>query len=179
MKELHTARLRLRRITPEDTERIFECWGSDAEVCRYLTWLLHDSVEVTRRIMEGWMQDYAREDCCRYGIEEKETGELIGMIDVVHVLEGQPVIGYVLGRAFWNRGYMTEAFAALVEELFAQGYPGILIAADERNIGSNAVIRKNGFTFLRKETGPCSRFKPEVVTLNWYQKKAPRSAMPE
>ena len=64
---------------------------------------------------------------------------------------------------------MTEACKAVVEYLFAIGYKTILIEADERNIGSNRVIEKVGFKFTNKETKPCSSFKPDIITVNWYK----------
>lgn len=170
MIEINTNRLRLRAIEENDVRRIFECWASDDEVTKYLTWLPHTSVDVTKRVVDSWMDDYKDPDCRRWGIELKESGKLIGMIDVVHITDGCPVIGYVLGRNYWNRGYMTEAFCAVCSSLFAEGYETILIEADERNIGSNRVIEKNGFRFVRKETKICSCFKPDMVTVNRYRK---------
>lgn len=117
-----------------------------------------------------WLKEYEDPDCFRLGIELKETGELIGIIDVVDHIDGAPEIGYVLGRAYWGRGYMTEALSAVTYCLFSEGFDKIVIEADERNIGSNSVIKKNGFVFTHKETKPCSQFKPEIVTVNWYRK---------
>ena len=92
------------------------------------------------------------------------------MIDVVDYINNNPIIGYVLGKAYWNNGYMTEALKAVLNQLFCDGYSHILIEADERNIGSNSVIIKNGFQFIKKETKQCSTLKPEIVTTNWYVK---------
>lgn len=142
-------------------------------VTRYLTWPTHTSIDSTRGVLEYWLKEYEDESIYRWGIELKEEGQLIGMIDVVGYMDGDPVIGYVLGRAYWNRGYMTEAFAAVTGQLFADGARRIVIEAHVDNIGSNAVIRKNGYTFTHQETKPCSRFKPEIITTNMYEKVAP------
>ena len=77
-------------------------------------------------------------------------------------------IKYVLGKDYWNCGYMSEALKAASAYLFSRGYRRILIEADENNAASNKVIAKNGFVLTHKETKPCSRFKPETVTVNWY-----------
>lgn len=113
MKELETERLLLRHIRRDDAQRIFDCWASDPEVTRYLTWQPHASVAVTEAIVARWLADYDKPDTYRYGIELRETGELIGMIDVVGYHHGNPVIGYCSGRAYWGNGYMTEALKAL------------------------------------------------------------------
>lgn len=169
MKELETERLRLRKIRREDAQRIFDCWASDPEVTRFLTWSPHASVEVTKQVMEIWMADYEHPDCYRYGIELKETGELIGMIDVVRITDGKPELGYCSGRGYWGHGYMTEALKALCAELFDDGYTTLLIRAVRENVGSNRVIQKAGFTFTGAETGPMWRGKEEIVTVNNYR----------
>ena len=169
MRELETARLRLRKLRREDTQRIFDCWASDPEVTRYLTWPPHANAEVTARVMDFWQAEYEKPDCRRYGIELKATGELIGMIDVVGCRDGRPVIGYCSGRAYWGNGYMTEALRALVEELFSAGYESIEIEAVRENIGSNRVIEKAGFRKTGERTGPQSELKPQIVTVNSYR----------
>ena len=147
MKELRTERLILRKLREEDAQRIFDFWAADPEVTKFLTWPPHQSVEVTKAVMARWMEEYAQPDCYRYGIELKETGELIGMIDVVKYVDGCPEIGYCSGRPAWGHGYMTEALKAVCAALFEEGYPTILIRAIRENIGSNRVIRKAGFRF--------------------------------
>ena len=168
MKELETERLLLRRIRREDAQRIFDCWASDPEVTRYLTWQPHASVAVTEAIVARWVAEYEQPDCYRYGIELREPGELIGMIDVVGYHHGNPVIGYCSGRAYWGNGYMTEALKALCAALFEAGYPMIRIEAVRENIGSNRVIQKAGFRFANSREQPMSESKPEIVTINSY-----------
>ena len=168
MKGLETERLLLRRIRREDAQRIYDCWASDPEVTRYLTWQPHASVAVTEAIVARWLADYDKPDTYRYGIELRETGELIGMIDVVGYHHGNPVIGYCSGRAYWGNGYMTEALKALCAALFEAGYSMIRIEAVRENIGSNRVIQKAGFRFANSREQPMSESKPEIVTINSY-----------
>lgn len=168
MKELQTERLLLRKIRREDAQRIFDCWACDPEVTRYLTWQPHDSIAVTNAVMDHWLAEYEQPDCYRYGIELSETGELIGMIDVVRIVDGKPEIGYCSGRAYWGNGYMTEALKALCAALFEAGYSMIRIEAVRENIGSNRVIQKAGFRFANSREQPMSESKPEIVTINSY-----------
>ena len=171
MRELETERLFLRKLKSDDCNRIFECWAKDEEVTKYLTWFPHKDVEETGKILDSWLEEYHHSDCYRFGIELKDDHQLIGMLDVVSYIDGCPEIGYVLGKEYWNRGYMTEAFAKVIQYLFEEGFKSIHIRADERNIGSNKVIRKNGFEFVEKKSEPCSRFKSEIVTVNYYIKE--------
>ncbi len=169
MRELQTQRLLLRALHASDAPRIFDCWASDPAVTKYLTWLPHESVAVTEQLMTRWLADYEKQDTFRYGIELRETGELIGMIDVVGYHHGNPVIGYCSGRAYWGNGYMTEALRAVCDELFAEGYETIVIEAMAENIGSNRVIQKAGFTFVGSRQQPQSEHMPEIVTINSYR----------
>ncbi len=169
MRELGTERLRLRRVCAEDAQAIFDNWASDDEVTKYITWNTHRSIDDTHMILDIWLREYENEPCYRYGIERKEDGELMGMIDVVGFHHGNPVIGYASGRAYWNNGYMTEALRAVIDELFADGYETIVIEAIRENIGSNRVIQKAGFSFVGTRTEPLSRFKPQIVTINSYR----------
>ena len=169
--ELLTARLILRRLRQGDAKAIFDNWASDPEVTKYVTWLPHQNIETTQHVLDFWLKEYENPKTYRYGIVLKENDELVGAIDVVNYVDGNPEIGYCLSRKCWNKGYMTEACNAFVDYLFAIGYKTIVIEADENNIGSNKVIKKCGFTFTHNETRPCSSFKPELITVNWYKKE--------
>lgn len=169
MRELNTDRLNLRMIREDDAQRIFDCWASKTEVTKYLTWYAHENVEQTKQVLGFWLKEYEDPYCMRWGIELSETGELIGMIDVVGYHNGSPIIGYCSGPAYWGNGYMTEALKAVIEELFSNGHAEILIEAMVDNIGSNRVIEKAGFTRVATYEQPQSRWKPEIVTIHSYR----------
>ena len=170
MKELETSRLILRHITKEDTQRIYECWASDEDVARFLTWYAHESVDQTKEYVSFILKEYNRHDCYRWGIALKSSGELIGMIDVVGYHNGAPVVGYCSGKAYWGNGYMTEALSAVVKELFANGFDTIVIEAVDENIASNKVILKNGFKLVATRIEALSPNKADrIVTINSYR----------
>ena len=169
---IETDRLLLRRFSFEDDKEIFNKWANDPEVTKYLTWNPHTSIDQTKYILNMWIKEYEKPNTYRFAITLKETEELIGAIDVVGYINGCPEIGYCLSRKHWNKGYMTEALKAFINYLHNKGYKEIVIEADERNIGSNRVIEKCGFVFTHKEHKEhCSQFKPEPVTVNWYNLK--------
>lgn len=169
MKELETKRLRLRYITADDCDDIYSRWASDPEVARFVTWKPHQSLDVTKAVVDFWLKDYKNENCYRYGIERKADSELMGMIDVVGYHHGKPVIGYCMGKAYWNYGYMTEALEAVVNQLLADGYKEIIVEAVKDNTGSNRVIEKNGFKLVDVREAELSSVKPQMVTINSYR----------
>lgn len=169
MKELQTKRLNLRYITASDADIIYSRWASDPEVAKFVTWKPHQSPDVTRAVVDFWLKDYKNANCYRYGIERKADNELMGMIDVVGYHHGKPVIGYCIGKAYWNNGYMTEALEAVVKQLVSDGYKEIIVEAVKDNIGSNRVIERNGFKLVDVREAELSSVKPQIVTINSYR----------
>ena len=165
-----TDRLVLRKLAYGDEEDIFNNYASDEEVPKYMTWLPHSDISVTKHLVNMWVSDYIDDRCSRFVLVDKDINQVIGMIDIVHFYEGNAVeIGYVLSRKYWNRGLMTEACQTFINYLFNKGIKKIFIQAHVDNIGSNRVIEKCGFRFTHQEVAPMSLMKPEMVTLNCYE----------
>ena len=79
-------------------------------------------------------------------VVERTENLLIGSINFKGLPRaGEVEIGYELARAQWNRGYGTEAVAALCERAFARGVIRVCAGVDEGNLASARVLRKNGF----------------------------------
>lgn len=170
MTRIITERLVLRNLKMEDAQKIFDGWASDDEVTKYLTWDTHQSVETTCEILSNWIEAYQKTETVRFGIELKQTDELIGMIDVVNIENGYPEIGYVLAKKHWNHGYMTEALSKMTEYLFSLGYAKIIIKAEVNNIGSNTVIQKNGFEWIKQTQLNLPNEISESRLINVYEK---------
>ncbi len=164
---LTTDRLILRPFEETDAQAMFEGWASDDEVTKYLTWPTHQSIEDTRWVLGLWVREYEQPERINFAIVLKSEGKLIGGIDVVGYENGIPVIGYNLSRAYWNKGYMTEACRCVLDYLFSQGFEKVRIDAMTENIGSNRVIQKCGGVLL--ETAEEERpMKQDTVLVNRY-----------
>ena len=167
---LETERLILRPFSMDDAEAMFTGWASDSEVTEYLTWPPHESIDVTKSVLAGWVSEYEKPERLNFGIELKESGRLIGGIDVVGYMggvDGTPVIGYVSAKEFWGNGYMTEACKCLLKYLFDKGYNEVRIDAMVENAGSNRVIQKCGGV-LRSIEPDARPLKGDVVLVNRY-----------
>lgn len=144
---IHTARLTLRRLQPEDAQQMYDNWASDERVCRYLTWAPHESPDATQQLLKLWSEAYERPDTYNWGIEC--DGRLIGNISVVRCDEtaGWVELGYCMGSRYWGRGIMTEAAGAVIDYLFRQvGCSSIRIAHAVQNPASGRVAQKCGLT---------------------------------
>ena len=145
---IETERIILREFKLGDEYEMFSNWANDPEVVKYLTWPIHENIEVTRSIIQSWVNQYQDPKTIRFGITLKDTGELVGGIDVVNYFDGVPEVGYCLAKKCWNKGIMTEVFSAFRDYLFTIGFKKITIRAEVENIGSNRVIQKCGFKFV-------------------------------
>ena len=148
-QKLETERLILRRYTAEDARQMFDHWVGDDEVTRYLTWPTHANVGVTEWVVDDWVKRYEQPDCYHWGLELKATGELIGDIAVVRIIEPvlEAELGWCMGRAWWGNGYMPEAARAVLKVLFDEvGFNRVCAAHDVENPKSGRVMQKIGMT---------------------------------
>lgn len=167
---IETERLILRKVRGEDAEPMFRNWASDPEVTKYVTWPPHESIQTSNAVIQRWIKEESDPKTIRYMITTKESDEPIGSIDVVDYVDGAPEIGYCLSRKHWGKGYMTEACKAFIKYLMDIGFSKIVIEANVENLASNRIIQKCGFVFTHQEhKEQSSRFKPEPITVNWYE----------
>ena len=83
-QRLETDRLILRRYVNEDAAAMYKNWASDKEVTKFLTWLAHSSQEVSRNVVEDWVNQYSNQSYYHWAIALKDNGdEPIGDIAVV------------------------------------------------------------------------------------------------
>jgi len=93
-------------------------------------------------------------------------GELIGGIGIDVRAHGQWELGYWLGEAFWNRGYISEASAALVNHAFATLNIERMVAGHYvDNHASGRVLTKLGFRYTVEAMRPCLARGAEVKCL--------------
>ena len=165
---LETERLLLRPFRMDDAEEMFNSWTSDPEVTKYLTWETHKTIDDTRYILGLWTEQYKQPERLNFAIEQKDSHKLIGGIDVNGYDNGVPVIGYVLSRNNWNKGYMTEACRCVIDYLFSRGFEKVRIDAVVENKGSNRVIQKCGGELVKTEEECFPMRNNRVFMLNRY-----------
>lgn len=147
---IETPRLLLRRFTLEDAQAMYDNWASDPEVTQFLTWHAHESVEVSRMLLEAWTAGYEKEDYYQWAIVLKALGQPIGSIAVVSHDDRtcKAHIGYCIGKRWWHQGYMSEALKAVMDYLFdCVGMLRLEARHDPRNPHSGAVMRKCGMQY--------------------------------
>lgn len=178
---LETERLVLRRFTPDDARAMLGNWANDAEVTRFLTWPVHDSIDVTAGVLEDWLAQYERPNFYQWAIELRELGEPVGSISVVELREAaeSAEIGYCIGRRWWRQGFTSEALQAVIDHLFA-GVGALRVCAkhDTHNPNSGKVMRHCGMTYegtlrqaARNNQGICDVSVYSVLRHEWEEQK--------
>lgn len=147
---LDTERLILRKFEEKDIEFAFKNWMSDEEVTEFLTWKPHKNINESKVVINSWMDNYDEKNFYQWAIELREIGEVIGTISAVRIDEKiQKVhIGYCIGKDFWNRGIVTEAFKEIIKFFFEEvGVNRIESQFDTNNPASGKVMEKSGLKF--------------------------------
>ncbi len=147
MKTLETDRLILRKITLDDGPEMFKNWASDEKTTSYLAWGTHKSLKDTREVIHKWWEGYSRPLGYNWGIQLKETGELIGNIEVTGKRPSMQfcTIAFCLGSKWWNMGYATEACKRVLEFLlFEVGFYCVEAEYLASNPAAGKVLMKSG-----------------------------------
>lgn len=142
---IETKRLRLRFLSVDDTEAIFNNINHDKEVLKYFIDKYKE--DISEMTLDKTIQRYIEMRCYIFAIELKETKEVIGMIlqcsAPMGVFKGSEV-GYAIGKKYWNQGYTTEAMGAMIEFLFSLGVHKVIASYFTENIASKRVMEKCG-----------------------------------
>lgn len=150
-QRLETERLILRKFTKEDADAMYRNWASDNEVTKYLTWPTHSNIDVSKFVLEDWVNSYSDEKYYQWAIVLKENSEEpIGSIGVVEMDENVSMvhIGYCIGRTWWNKGITSEALRAIMDFFFDEvNVNRIESRHDPRNPNSGKVMMKCGMKY--------------------------------
>ena len=147
MKELETERLILRKVTIDDLDDLFNYWGSDDNVTKFLTFKTHTSKEDTMKFINNWISKYEKGGL-EWAIELKENHQVIGMISADKSYKYKCVeLGCSISSKYWNKGLITEALREIISYLFDECDFNIIEAIiPSKNIGSIKVVQKCGLT---------------------------------
>ena len=150
MSVLTTQRLVLRPFREGDAEPMFRNWMSDEDVARYCRWYRHKDLKSSQWLLQQYLKEAADGFHYRWCVNEKGREEAIGCVEVVGLREHKTCaeIGYVIAKRFWNQGYMTEAVAAIIRELFRSGFHKVLARHHADNPASGRVAEKCGMHFV-------------------------------
>lgn len=178
MRTLETERLILRNWVETDLEDLYE-YASVEGVGEMAGWPHHTDIEVTKRILEGFIE---KDEV--YAIVLKDSQKVIGSLGIHNRAKEeekdekiQREIGYVLSKDYWGKGLVPEAVKAVIQYAFDEMHVDVLWCGHfVTNQRSKRVIEKCGFLFYEegvyeaKQLGTTFADKRYCITREDYQK---------
>ncbi|MCL2545232.1 MAG: (d)CMP kinase [Clostridia bacterium] len=149
-RPIETDRLILRRFTMDDVADAFHHWFSDPDVAMYMRWDAHTDSSQTKEFLSRFVTEYEKNDFYRWAITLKKENKAIGAIGfhVESEFDSVADISYTLGKAFWNRGIITEALQSVLRyALVSVGINRIEAFHAIHNPASGMVMRKAGMQY--------------------------------
>jgi [ribosomal protein S5]-alanine N-acetyltransferase len=147
-ERIETPRLLLRKPLIEDAHEIYRNYARDPEVTRFLTWSPHDHIEESFDVMISRLAHWEQGTEFSWCLNPRGgSGSVMGMISAGPDPRAawRWSVGYVLGKPWWDQGFMTEAVSAVIATLFDQpGIARVWAYVDEENYASARVLEKAG-----------------------------------
>lgn len=146
---LETQRTRLRRFQIEDGPAIYHGWGKFEKCSQYFPWGTMPSLVFAQEKVRNWVEQYQEGSYYQWGIVEKESGQLIGVVNLHGVDEANhsAETSYILSPAYWGRGIMTEVLREILRFAFREvGLHRVEADCFAGNEASKRVLEKCGMT---------------------------------
>lgn len=147
---IETERLILRRFEYSDCGSVFANWASDEEVQKMYSEPVYSTPEAVKGLLDKYISAYEKEDCYRWAVIERESGQCIGQIAyfLVDSKNHFAEIEYCIGQQFQCRGFATEAAKAVIDFGFRKmNLHKVQICTKTINAPSKRVIEKCGLTY--------------------------------
>ncbi len=146
---LETPRLILRKVKKSDAQDMYE-YFSDADVSRYLTWDIHESLKYTKKYLKYLVGQYKTGEYLDWAIVLKDSGKVIGTVGytALGLQHAKCEIGYVLNKNYWGMGFATEAVCKVLDYSFNEiEFNRVEARVIEGNTASASVLEKCGLLY--------------------------------
>ncbi|PHA02552.1 GNAT family N-acetyltransferase [Bacillus pseudomycoides] len=144
---IETERLILRELIEDDAQGILNCFSNEDVLRHYGQNPLTD-IEQVKNIIRNFSNNYKEKRGIKWGIERKETEEMIGTIGF-HDWSSEhkrAEIAYALLPEHWGKGYATEAVLKVISYGFHElELTRIGAVVFTENKASNVLLEKLGF----------------------------------
>lgn len=153
MKILETDRLILRHLVQDDLDCLYALYR-DPEIMRYFPEGTLTYAE-TKEELEWFMNGHPRHpELGLWATIYKETGQFIGRCGLLPwVIDGSPEVevAYLLEKAFWRRGFGSEAALAIRDYAFERlGLSRLVCMITPGNLASIGVAQRTGMAFEKE-----------------------------
>lgn len=110
-ENLPSNRITIREFKLEDAENLFNNWGTDEEITKYMLWNNYKTIDDAINSINYYIEGYENNGTFRqHVIELNDIHELIGQISfTINKRHESAEIAHLLSRKFQRKGYMNEA----------------------------------------------------------------------
>ena len=144
---MQTERILLRPWQDSDAESLYK-YACEPDVGTRAGWPPHKSVEESREIIRTVFNNDTT-----WAIVLKAAGEVIGAMGYMPeyelnlpAREGETLVGYWIGKPYWNRGICTEALLLMLDHIRkGTNYTSLIGSHYIDNPASGRVMEKCGF----------------------------------
>jgi ribosomal-protein-alanine N-acetyltransferase len=146
---LRISRITLRPLQPEDADVLYRIYQTEG-VLRFFPNPIPPPLEKVQRFIHAQQAHWETHGYGNWGVLPDGSGELIGWAGLQYLPElDETEVGFLLDRAFWGKGYATEAAQASIKfgfENFQLDHIIALVHPD--NLASRRVIENCGMTYI-------------------------------
>jgi RimJ/RimL family protein N-acetyltransferase len=143
---LDAGRVRLRWLTSLDAPQLLAIFG-DPEVVRYWGFAALPDLDAATALVAEIHSAFRAGTLLEWGVETT-GGELVGTCCLARLdrANRRAELGYALGRAYWGRGYMSDALLAVIDFAFGTlRLQRVYADTDPRNARSIRSLQRLGF----------------------------------
>lgn len=155
-----------RPVVFEDRQAFFAL-VSDPDNARFILPVTTDATSSDQLLVEAFM----KQPLGIWAVADKASGAFIGLIrfEALDEGKGRAELGYVLHKACWGQGIMTELVKTLSFLAFQElGLRCLAIICHQENLASQAVAKKAGFRLVKTYRGS-DRYSHQIRTYQLYQ----------
>lgn len=160
--EIRSDRLTLRPLTMNELEST-HAYSGDLENTRYMMYLPYDSLEETAQVIREAEAEWQKDEPERCEFAIWYDGLHIGGITVYFQSDRSEIeLGWVLHRAYWRRGFVTEAARAVMAYAASHwSVRRVFACCDSENAASFGVMTKLGMRLVSSIPGRRNRSMPD------------------
>lgn len=153
---MQTDRLILRYFELSDAKEMYENWGKDKTITKYMLWKNYNSIDDAIKTIKFYQEQIKNNTgfIC-YAIQRKEDNKLIGSVNInINKRHKHGDLGYLIGKDYQKKGYMKEALDKLTDFYFSKGLVRISAEVMVDNTSSIKLLEKCNFKLegrLRKK----------------------------
>ncbi len=145
--EVETDRLVLRPPTRDDARAIFEQWGRDTTVTRFLSFPTHEGLNDTLSFISMSQDAWRDEPAGPYLVFRRSDDRLLGSTGLDFETRYRASTGYVFAHSAWGHGYATEVVDAMLDVARELGVQRLHAEVHPDHEASRRVLEKAGFHF--------------------------------